>query len=193
MEWLRNKIGLRVLLTVEPRGRSGGLTLFFREADQANLISFSSNHIDVETHVSNMSPRRLTSFYDEPNRSKRKKTWDLLKNLARDSNLPWAVIGDLNNIVAHTDKKRGANYPQWLVDGFNDTLQDTMLIDMELIGHQYTWERGRGTDEWMETRLNRTLTNSSWLTLFPFAKLYNIYGGFLDGSFVVILRPEETR
>lgn len=142
MEWFRTSIGFEGLLTVEPQRRSGGLALLWHEADQASLLSFSTNHIDVETKVNNMRPWRLTGFYGEPNRSKRKKTWELLRNLARDSNLPWAVVRDMNNIVSHVDKKGGTSYPQWLLDGFNDTLRDTMLTDMQLAGHQYTWERG---------------------------------------------------
>lgn len=58
---------------------------------------------------------RLTGVYGEPNRSKRKKTWDLLKTLARNSNLPWALIGNMNNISSQNDNKGGDNYPTWLV------------------------------------------------------------------------------
>lgn len=48
---------------------------------------------------------RLTGLYGEPDRTQRRKTWDLLQNLAKDSNLPWCVIGDLNNVVSQDDKK----------------------------------------------------------------------------------------
>lgn len=44
------------------------------------------------------------------------------------------------------------------------------------MGHQHTWERGRGTNAWMEVRLDRVLTNEEWLKLFPLAKLYNTKG-----------------
>lgn len=123
-----------------------------------------------------MQKWRLTGFYGEPDRSKRRKTWDLLRNLARDSNLPWCTIGDMNNIVAQEDKKGGALYPTRLLDGFNETLTVTGLTDLDLYGHQYTFERGRGTETWLEIRLDRALANKNWLDLFPRAKLYNIEG-----------------
>lgn len=66
--------------------------------------------------------------------------------------------------------------PRWLVDGFNEALVDTSLNDMNLVGNQYTWERGRGTKEWTEVRLDRTLKTSSWLDLLPLAKLYHLEG-----------------
>lgn len=40
MEWIRRKIGFEGLFVVEPEGRSGGLALFWRDMNQANLISF---------------------------------------------------------------------------------------------------------------------------------------------------------
>lgn len=51
-----------------------------------------------------MDSWRLTGVYGEPNRRYRRKTWDLLRNLSRYSNLPWLAIGDMNNIVAQIDK-----------------------------------------------------------------------------------------
>ncbi|KAK1360028.1 hypothetical protein POM88_044502 [Heracleum sosnowskyi] len=93
----------------------------------------------------------------------------------------------VNHIDVVTKKKGGDNYPTWLVDGFNRTLSETGLLDMEIVGHQYTWEKGRGTNAWMEVRLDRVLTNEEWLKLFPLAKLYNTEGAPLDHSLIVLV------
>ncbi|XP_074337027.1 uncharacterized protein LOC141674204 [Apium graveolens] len=37
----------------------------------------------------------------------------------------------------------GSQYPNWLIEGFNDAIQDIGLVDMNIVGHQFTWERGR--------------------------------------------------
>lgn len=74
-----------------------------------------------------MLPWHLTGFHGEPNRARRGRTWDLLRKLARDSNLLWCIIGDMNNIMAQNEKKGGASYPRWLVDGFNEVINDTGL------------------------------------------------------------------
>ncbi|KAK1375648.1 hypothetical protein POM88_031841 [Heracleum sosnowskyi] len=63
-------------------------------------------------------------------------------------------------------------------------LTDAGLHDMELTGHQYTWEKGRNTDAWIEIRLVRALVNNAWLNRFPLAKLYN-----LEGSPSLLLEP----
>ncbi|KAL8093146.1 hypothetical protein AgCh_035147 [Apium graveolens] len=43
----------------------------------------------------------------------------------------------------------------------SDQVEDAGLIDIELVEHQYTWERGRDTDDWMEVRLDRALTTEA--------------------------------
>lgn len=174
MEWIQRRLGYEGLFVVEPIGRSGGLALLWKEKEHATLISYSKNHIDVSVSVEDMQKWRLTGFYGEPKRAQRRQTWDLLRNLSRDANLPWCVIGDLNNIVAQEDKKGGAPYPNWLIEGFNQVLMDTGLKDLDLVGHQYTWERGRGTMEWTEVRIDRAMVSQSWLNAFILAKLYNL-------------------
>lgn len=192
MEWVRTRLKFEGMIVVEAQGRSGGLALLWKEADTVKLLSMSFNHIDVEVHMQGLQPWRLTGFYGEPNRNLRSRTWNLLRNLARDSNLPWCVIGDMNNIVNHSDKKGGAPYPQSLVDGFNNVLEETNLKDLELSGHPFTWERGRGTQAWKEIRLDRALVSNDWCTLFPLVKLYNLEGTPSDHS-PIFLEPKRMQ
>ena len=76
----------------------------------------------------------------------------------------------MNNIVSQADKKGGSLYPQWLLDGFNDTLEEAGLKDVELYGHSFTWERGRATNSWLEIQLDRAMATSNWFDLFPLCK-----------------------
>lgn len=98
MEEVRTKLGFEGMIVIESRGRSGGQAMLWKDADQASLLSLSQNHIDMEINMKDVSPWRLTGIYGEPDRAQRRKTWDLLRNLSRDSNLPWCLIGDMNNI-----------------------------------------------------------------------------------------------
>ena len=54
-------------------------------------------------------------------------------------------MGDVNNIVDASDKVGGSQYPIRLIEDFNMAIQDARLIDMNLVGHQNTWERGKDT------------------------------------------------
>ncbi|KAK1397478.1 hypothetical protein POM88_007341 [Heracleum sosnowskyi] len=104
--------------------------------DQVELLGFSQNHIDVKVTMGEDDPWRLTGLYGEPNRALRWRTWDLLRNLARDSNLPWCIIGDVNNVVDASDKNGGSQYPSSLIEGFNEALLDGWTL---LIGWKYDW------------------------------------------------------
>lgn len=161
LEWLRRTINLDGLFVVDPGGRSGGLALLWKEKDQIEGKSYSKNHIDMIAKVEGSISWRLTGFYGEPDRALRRNTWDFLRFLARDSNLLFCVIGDPNNIVFQEDKKGGPQYPNWLIEGFDECLGETGLTDLELVGNQYTLERGRDSDDWVELRLDRALVSCS--------------------------------
>ncbi|XP_074352661.1 uncharacterized protein LOC141691806 [Apium graveolens] len=146
MEVLCKKLEFDSFLAVEPQGKNGGIAMFWKTGDKVDLQSFSRLHIDVIVS-SNVKPDwRLTGIYGEPARANRHKTWDLIRNLARGANLPWCLVGDFNNVISQADKKGGSQYPNYLIDGFNSCLQDSHLHDLELVGHQYIWEKRWNTE-----------------------------------------------
>lgn len=193
MERLCTKIGFEAFIAVEPQGKSGGVALFWKNAGDVKLMSMSRSHIDVVVTTQNDRRWRLTGVYGEPARTARHKTWDLLRNLSRDANLPWCLVGDLNNITSQLDKKGGPPYPSNLISGFNECLQDSGLIDMDIIGHQFTWERGRNTEHWVEIRLDRVLTNNQWFDLFPTTKVYNLEGSPSDHSPLLVVPEVQSK
>ncbi|XP_074377350.1 uncharacterized protein LOC141718875 [Apium graveolens] len=81
----------------------------------------------------------------------------------------------------------GEPYSDWLIEGFNAAIHDANLVDIELSGHQFTWERGQDTEGWMECRLDRALTTENWLNLFPMVKLYNLKGAPSDHSAILLV------
>lgn len=115
MDWVCSKLGYDGVFVVDSQGRSGGLAMLWRDVEEVNLLSYSQNHVDMVVKVNGLPSWRITGVYGEPNRSHRRKTWELLRNLARDSNLPWCVLGDMNNITSQSDTRGGSNYPNWLL------------------------------------------------------------------------------
>uniref|UniRef100_A0A803QIZ5 DUF4283 domain-containing protein n=1 Tax=Cannabis sativa TaxID=3483 RepID=A0A803QIZ5_CANSA len=171
---VKNKLGYEACYSVDAIGRSGGLAIFWKITDEAQLLNYTQNHISLEIHLPNLSPWRLTGFYGEPNRSFRSRTWTLIRTLYSESQLPWCVIGDLNNISSNDDKRGGRPYPSSLIQGSQDVLHDCHLHDLELRGYQYTWERGRQAGNLVEIRLDRSLVSQSWLDFFPEVILSNL-------------------
>ncbi|XP_060968286.1 uncharacterized protein LOC133035873 [Cannabis sativa] len=170
---LKIRLGFENCFTVPAQGRKGRLAFLWKISSDAHLLKFSAHHIDMEVHIPGYDHWRLTGFYGEPNRSLRHTTWELLRDLADDSNLPWCIIGDFNNITTHEDKKGGLLYPESLINGFNAALHDCRLCELQLRGHRYTWERGKGTQNHIEIRLDKAFATQSWLTIFNEASLSN--------------------
>lgn len=91
-------------------------------------------------------------------------------------------------VLGQVDKKGGRLYPSWLIQGFQDVLEDCELIDMELIGYPYTFERGHGTEAWTEIHLDRALVSKSWTETYQEAKLTNLEFSTSDHS-PILLEP----
>ncbi|XP_030487638.2 uncharacterized protein LOC115704575 [Cannabis sativa] len=174
LERLRVRLGFEGLLAVDVVGRSGGIALLWKIEEDVQVLGFSNSYIDVSIHNDNNLVWRLTGCYGEPNRNFRYKTWDLLRTLSTRHTLSWCIVGDLNNVCCIEDKRGGNPYPTWLIDGFNQALFDCNLRDLELTGYPFTWEKGRGADNWIEVRLDRALASQHWLDHYNSAKLFNI-------------------
>ncbi|XP_031107562.1 uncharacterized protein LOC116012214 [Ipomoea triloba] len=172
-ERLKNKLNFEGLFYVDGGGVGGGLALFWRDKDVAKLISYSKNHIDIQVRLPSSNAWRLTCFYGFPERNCRQQSWDLLRSLHSKSDLPWLVAGDFNDIAAQCEKRGLHSHPVALIEGFNNMLEDCGLFDLGMSGRKFTWERGKGTDSWVEERLDRAVAGADWCSLFPQATVSN--------------------
>lgn len=159
IESIRAKMSYEDLFTVAGPGHGGGLALFWKQTSSVTIKSYSQNHIDAEITLENIPPWRLTFFYGYPERKRRKESWNLLRLLASQSSLPWAIGGDFNNLLRENEKKGRHKHPNWLLNDFRDTMIDCGIFDLPMDGFPYTWERGRGTERWVQERLDRVLIN----------------------------------
>ncbi|XP_074327095.1 uncharacterized protein LOC141665037 [Apium graveolens] len=162
------------MFVVESQGHSGGVAFLWRNKEDVVLKSYSKNHVDTIVHLNNSNHFRVTGVYGEPDRSKRYETWQLIRNLADNNNHPWILIGDMNNVCSQHDKKGGRPYPASLIQGFLEVLDECNMIDLDLQGYQYTWERGAGTSDWIEVRLDRALVTPDFMNMFKDAMLTNL-------------------
>ncbi|XP_074359591.1 uncharacterized protein LOC141699305 [Apium graveolens] len=58
-----------------------------------------------------------------------------------------------------------------LLEGFKLAVEDYGLNEVELIGGKYTWEKGKGTVNWVKERFDRTFATDSWWSIFPLCTL----------------------
>lgn len=69
------------------------------------------------------------------------------------------------------DKCGGLPHDNSLLSGFKEALDDSLLVEVELQGDDFTWEKSRGTSKWVKEHLDRAFATRYWLLLFPLCKL----------------------
>lgn len=59
-------------------------------------------------------------------------------------------MADFHDIASQSEKCGKHRYSINLIIGFNEAIKDSGLTYLGIWGHQYTWERGRGTANFVE-------------------------------------------
>lgn len=81
------------------------------------------------------------SLYPVPN-----VFWDNLEDELRSYNLPWVLMGDLNEVVEESEKMGGrAIWKRRLF--FKPCIQALGAVDLGFVGKKFTWEN-RQTGKW---------------------------------------------
>lgn len=91
-------------VAVDVQGRSGGLALMWKNKEGCRVTKITRNYIDFEVTNEQIGSWRYTGFYGFPERQRRYESWEMLRDLARKSTLPWCVIGDFNDMMFETEK-----------------------------------------------------------------------------------------
>jgi hypothetical protein len=154
---------------VRSDGRSGGLLLLWKKEIHISLLYKSSNYIDVMVGVGAENVWRFTGFYGEPRWQDKQLTWQYFRDLHAVVNLPWLVMGDINEIMYPFEKEGGNPRPQHYMKAFRDAMEESNLSDFGYTGPKFTWHRGK-----IRERLDRALTNEAWNTKFGDAVLLNM-------------------
>jgi exonuclease III len=90
---LARSLGFDNCYAVSSDGRKGGIAMYWNNNLTMELIHYSQYHIDMIVHEQNKEDWRLTCIYGEAIRQERYKTWNLLKFLRSESDLPWVCGG----------------------------------------------------------------------------------------------------
>ncbi|XP_027192706.1 uncharacterized protein [Cicer arietinum] len=176
IEELRVFLGYDFCFSTSREGRGGGIAMLCHSFFPCVIIGFLTNHIDVEAEENSVGRWRLTGYYNYPKSRRRRDAWNMLRNLAHVSNLPWCIIGDFNDILSSNEKKGRVNREQWLINGFRQAVSDSELTDVHMDGYPFTWFKILGTERAVEERLDCALANSLWHLTFPNANLVNLGG-----------------
>jgi hypothetical protein len=149
--------------------RSGGVMLLWEKEINIQQLFSTPNYMDVQIQERPDKIWRLTGVYGEPRWEDKYKTWDRIRELHSQHNLPWVLIGDFNEILFSHEKEGGNLRPINFMQNFRDVLTDCNLHDIGFMGDQFTWRRGR-----IRERLDRALANTPWNNRHPEAMLHHL-------------------
>lgn len=106
MDKLKWSLGFSQGVAVDCEGQSGGMALWWRDHVSVSVRPWCQYYIDAKITANSVS-YRFTGIYGEPIVAERMKTWDAIRYLARQDNLPWLCAGDFNEVLFQTEQQGG--------------------------------------------------------------------------------------
>lgn len=182
VEGIRVKKEFGGLFYVSHINNGGGLALLWKEQHMVQLLGYGRTFIDLKISLDNYQPWRLIGFYGCPRSSRRRAFWDLITSLNGLHNRPWCILGDFNDIMSSNEKAGRIPQPLSRMVGFSTTMHYCGLQDLGMSGYPYTWERSRGTENWVAERLDRTFANEDWVAMISSAWVENVAMAHSDHS-----------
>ncbi|KAL8154887.1 hypothetical protein AgCh_000296 [Apium graveolens] len=174
------QLGFAGCYAIDVQGHSGGIALLWRNDGAVHITNSCRNFIDFEVSNEQLGRWGYTGYYGFPERARRMEAWNMLRELSVASELPWCILGDFNDIVSLQEKRGGKQQPRRLMEGFWDAIMDSGLHDLGFTGDIFTWERSRGTDKWVQERLDRGMATQQWRNMFPLGEVTVLEDGERD-------------
>ncbi|XP_057418501.1 uncharacterized protein LOC130712697 [Lotus japonicus] len=106
-----------------------------------------------------------TAIYASPSPAQREVFWDHLCHVRIGITIPWLLVGDMNEILSPTEVRGGEFFPN-RANKFAEVLGSCNLIDLGLVGGNFTWYRKHNNRIILSKRLDRALGDVDWRTEF---------------------------
>ena len=164
MQDFQVEFGYDHLFTIDPVGRSGGLALFYMDADNVDIKFSNSRMIDIEAQVEGHKVC-ITFVYGDPVVEYRENVWERLLRMNANRNGPWLLLGDFNEITSNEEKKGGRRRTDASFLPFRNMLASCGMIDFPFLGNPLSWA-GRTRAGRVQCRIDRAVGNEDWHHIF---------------------------
>ncbi|KAL4366778.1 hypothetical protein GQ457_05G010670 [Hibiscus cannabinus] len=166
LERIRHRLLFPNSFYIEPEGKSGGLTLWWKAEADISILKGEKHMIDTKISINNGSPWFCSFLYGPPNREKKKEFWESITRLRNNISSPWCLMGDSNIIANQTEKIGGNFYDLSQANWFNHAINKCGLLEMPIKGGSYTWSNLGTDDDSIMEKLDRILFNVNWNDMF---------------------------
>ncbi|XP_071704346.1 uncharacterized protein [Rutidosis leptorrhynchoides] len=144
-------------------GKSGGLiTIWDPGVFKVNESVINEFFLAIKGHWTGRDMETvIVNVYGPHNDSDKKKMWDSLEKLMSYRDVSWVVCGDFNE-VRDISKRKNCEFNSRRAKMFNDFIENMELIEIPLIGKNFT----RISDDGLKlSKLDRFLVSDSFLNL----------------------------
>lgn len=149
--------GYDQVYTVEPRGRSGGLALFYMDDPSVTILYAEAHIIDIETRFEGHDIF-MTFVYVDPVVRHRDLVWERLSRMSTTRSKAWFMIGDFNEITGNHEKRGGMRHLESSFLPFRTMLENCGMLDFPYKGNSFSWVGKRRSGK-VKCKLDRAVTN----------------------------------
>ncbi|KAL4638398.1 hypothetical protein ACB092_03G143700 [Castanea dentata] len=157
-------------------GFAGGIWLLWR-SDLVQVEALASTEQEIHAIVRVRSQNfnwLINAIYASPRFEERCILWENLKMLADIHDLPWALMGDFNEVLTEEEKSGGNHISQRRVRAIQECMDTCYMIDLGFSGPKFTWTNKRGLDDLIQCRLDRCWANPAWKAFFVEANVTHL-------------------
>lgn len=166
-EEVSESLGFNSVARVDPNGLSGGIwVLWNRDTIDIAVNELHPQFIQFDVLENGQTQWACHAVYASLNVVPRKSLWKKLLEFSQFNTLPWFICGDLNH-YGSIEEKKGGRFSFNRTRIFRDSMKACNLIYLGFKGNPFTWVRMIGGKRFMQTRLDRALSNEDWRLLFP--------------------------
>nr|XP_023875292.1 uncharacterized protein LOC111987785 [Quercus suber] len=165
--------GVEVINTI---GYAGGIWLLWSlNAVHVDILATTEQEIHAIIRVRSQSLNWLISaIYATPRFAKRCILWENLKMLANLHDLPWALMGDFNEVLSEEEKSGGNLVCMRRVRAIKECMDACHVMDLGFLGPKFTWSNKRETGDLIQRRLDRCWANPDWKEFYSEANVTHL-------------------
>ncbi|XP_023912416.1 uncharacterized protein LOC112024003 [Quercus suber] len=157
-------------------GFAGGIWLLWRtDLVNVDVLATTEQEIHAIIRVRAQTCHWLISaIYANPRFAKRCILWNNIKLLAVMHDLPWALMGDFNEVLSEEEKYGGNPVCQRRVRAIKECMDVCHMMDLGFSGPKFTWTNKREVGDLIQCRLDRCWANPEWKGLFEEANVTHL-------------------
>ena len=164
MKQVQNRIKFEHSFVVNPKGRAGGLALFWNEGVQLLDIHSSDWYIAARVEDKDTSDYWwLVGLYASTDERVRVQQWEIIGEKKREWGEKWVVVGDFNDICSNGEKWGGRERPEGSFREFNSFISANDQVDIGCKGVPWTWSNTWEGEGEIRERLDRCLGSVGWV------------------------------